>query len=364
MVRAFPKGPLLIVLLGTSLVLAACGGSDDPEPAVSAPTPTLNPVGLVKPDVKAPRNPPTKLVIRDISEGKGSPSRTGDQLTIEYYAEDMEGKVRYSSWDRTPPPYSGFVIGARGFLPGLEEGLKDMRVGGRRELLLPPRLTEGTEPLLYVIDLLEINRNGRCWATQPLDQVVNMRRAQIRKACTSRTRIKEREGTEAPASVADRSSAAMEAGNLPTQVKLTKPDIQPPHTPPTDLVTRDLSKGVSPAARNGDELAIEYHGVDKAGKVLYSSWDNLEPAQLRMKLGVRKYSTGFEEGIRGMKVGARRELLIPSRLAEERGPLFYVIDLLELNRKGKCWSAQSLDQLAPSRKEKIHDRCESRVRVL
>lgn len=182
---------------------------------------------------------------------------------------------------------------------------------------------------------------------------------------------KEPEAATAPANTDDRSgsdtqetSAETQPRNLPTQVKLTKPVIEPPDTLPTELVIRDISKGVDPAARSGDELAIEYHAVDEAGKTLYSSWDNTEPSQLRMAFGSGKYFNAFEESIEGMKVGARREFFIPATLTEELGPLFYVVDLLEINRKGKCWSAQSLDQAPPSRKAKIHERCKTRVRVL
>jgi peptidylprolyl isomerase len=177
-----------VAALAISLALVACGGNDDAQSADSGSTPS-NPVSLTEPDIRPPRNPPTKLVTRDLNEGVGAPSREGDRLTIEYYAEGIDGEVRYSSWDRIPPPYSGFEIGARDFMLGLEEGLKGMKVGGRRELLLPARLTGEGEPLFYVIDLLEINRSGRCWGAQPLDQTSSMRRDEIRKACSNRTRI-------------------------------------------------------------------------------------------------------------------------------------------------------------------------------
>jgi peptidylprolyl isomerase len=151
--------------------------------------------------------------------------------------------------------------------------------------------------------------------------------------------------------------------DLPTQVKLARPVVQPPDTLPTRLVIRDISKGAGPAARKGDGVGVEYHGVNKAGKEVGSSWDNPRSFQFRMKLGRHKYTDAFEEGFEGMKVGARRELRIPARLTEGLGTLFYVVDLLEINRKGKCWWARPLGQEPPSLK-KGNKFCESRVRVL
>lgn len=150
----------LVAVLYMSLAFAACGSGDSSAESGESQARERVEEGslkLTEPDIQPPRNPPTKLVTRDLREGVGSPSREGDVLKIEYYAEDIDGKVRYSSWDRTPPPYSRFEIGAGDYLLGLEEGLKGMKVGGRRELLLPPTLTEGSE-LFYVVDLLEINR--------------------------------------------------------------------------------------------------------------------------------------------------------------------------------------------------------------
>jgi FKBP-type peptidyl-prolyl cis-trans isomerase len=128
-------------------------------------------------------------------------------------------------------------------------------------------------------------------------------------------------------------------------------------------VIRDISKGANPAARYGDELAIEYLGVNTVDQVVGSSWRNPVSFQFRIRLGFGKYFDGFEEGFEGMKVGARREVLIPAKLSEGFGVLFYIVDLLEIKRKGKCWWAQPLGEEPPSLAMRSKP-CESRVRVL
>lgn len=170
-------------------MLAACSGNDDAQLADEASNAVFNPAGLTRPDIQPTRTPPTKLVTKDLGEGVGSPSREGDELTTEYYAEDVTGKVRYSSWDKIPPFHFSFDLGAGGYMRGLEEGLEGMKVGVRRELRIPPELTDTLEPLFYVIDLLEINRGGRCWSAQPLRQAPPQRQDEIREVCISRARI-------------------------------------------------------------------------------------------------------------------------------------------------------------------------------
>jgi peptidylprolyl isomerase len=106
--------------------------------------------------------PPATLVIRELVFGKGaSPSRTST-VTVQYVgANYVDGKVFDSSWQRGQPtsfPVSGVV-------PGFARGLLGMRVGGRREVVIPPSLGYGStgsgpvgpnETLVFVIDLLAV----------------------------------------------------------------------------------------------------------------------------------------------------------------------------------------------------------------
>jgi peptidylprolyl isomerase len=74
----------------------------------------------------------------------------------------------------------------------------------------------------------------------------------------------------------------------------------------------DLKEGTGRAAWKGDEVTAHYTGWFKDGKKLDSSRDRGKP--ITFKLGVGTVIKGWDEGVRGMKVGGRRRLIIPSEL--------------------------------------------------
>lgn len=111
--------------------------------------------------------------------------------------------------------------------------------------------------------------------------------------------------------------------------KPTRPDVEfPSGPPPKELVANDLEEGSGPPAEPGDEVTVHYAGVDDKGRQLFSSWGNYEP--MTFELGAGNYSRGWEQGIEGMRVGGRREVLIPADLSYGGANLFYVIDLLSI----------------------------------
>jgi peptidylprolyl isomerase len=123
---------------------------------------------------------------------------------------------------------------------------------------------------------------------------------------------------------------------LPAALK-TKPKVVPPSgAPPKKLVIKDLIKGTGPAATAGSTVTVQYVGIlYKGGKQFDASWDDGsgQPAQLPLSGVIH----GWQQGIPGMKVGGRRELIIPSALAygakgsppkiPANAPLVFVIDL-------------------------------------
>jgi peptidylprolyl isomerase len=142
-----------IVALCVSLALSACGGTND-----AASNPAANPEGLTKPKIQPPSTLPTELVIRDITEGEGPLAKAGDKVVVEYHAVDETGRVLYTSWDKQPPFGLRFRLRSGDYFDAFEEGIEGMKVGGRRELLIPGKLTEILGPLFYVVDMLEIDR--------------------------------------------------------------------------------------------------------------------------------------------------------------------------------------------------------------
>jgi peptidylprolyl isomerase len=118
----------------------------------------------------------------------------------------------------------------------------------------------------------------------------------------------------------------------------TEPKVTPPSGPaPTKLEKKDLIVGTGKEAKAGDTVTVNYVGVlYKGGKEFDASWKRKEPFQF--KLGQGQVIKGWDEGVAGMKVGGRRELVIPAELAYGKtgspptipanAPLVFVVDLL------------------------------------
>ena len=122
---------------------------------------------------------------------------------------------------------------------------------------------------------------------------------------------------------------------LPAALK-TKPKVSiPSGPPPKKLVVKDLIKGTGPAATASSTVNVQYVGeVYKGGKQFDASWNDGSGQPVSLPLsGVIK---GWQQGIPGMKIGGRRELIIPPSLgygatAQSKIPanstLVFVIDL-------------------------------------
>lgn len=87
----------------------------------------------------------------------------------------------------------------------------------------------------------------------------------------------------------------------------------PKGAPPKSLVTKDLEEGTGPAGKAGDVVSVNYVGVNyKTGKEFDASWSRGEP--FTFTLGAGEVIPGWDQGVEGMKVGGRRELIIPPEL--------------------------------------------------
>ena len=117
---------------------------------------------LTKPEIDFPEGPPPKdLVIRDIVVGDGAEAVVGSRVTVHYLGVDYESGDQFdASWDRGKP----IAFPLSGLIQGWQDGIPGMRVGGRRELVIPPRLAYGErgrhalsgKTLIFVIDLLAV----------------------------------------------------------------------------------------------------------------------------------------------------------------------------------------------------------------
>jgi peptidylprolyl isomerase len=94
-----------------------------------------------------------------------------------------------------------------------------------------------------------------------------------------------------------------------------KPEIDfPGGEPPENLEITDVWEGDGAVAKAGDTVAVHYVGVAySTGEEFDASWNRGEPLEFR--LGVGQVIAGWDQGVQGMKVGGRRQLIIPPDLA-------------------------------------------------
>lgn len=143
--------------------------------------------------------------------------------------------------------------------------------------------------------------------------------------------------TTTPATTATTPSSGKPIEEIEIAKDLTKkPEIpKPTGDPPSKLYQRDIVEGTGEAAKSGDNLTVQYVGVNyDTGEQFDASWDGGEP--FPFELGAQNVIAGWDEGVVGMKEGGRRLLVVPPDLAygkEGQGTipadatLMFVIDL-------------------------------------
>jgi FKBP-type peptidyl-prolyl cis-trans isomerase len=124
----------------------------------------------------------------------------------------------------------------------------------------------------------------------------------------------------------------------------TKPEIGRAHGhAPKRLRTKDIVVGTGRTARPGDVVEAQYVGVlYRGGQEFDASWDRHEA--FAFDLGAGMVIAGWDRGVKGMKVGGRRVLVVPARLAygrrgsppaiPPRATLIFAVDLVAIHRPG------------------------------
>jgi peptidylprolyl isomerase len=111
---------------------------------------------------------PTKLQTKDMIVGTGATAKTGDKVWVSYVGKVYKtGKVFDASWKDEPGAAVEFTLSKTSVIPGWVDGLQGMRVGGRRELIIPPSLGYGDQEesgipknstLVFVVDLIKVQK--------------------------------------------------------------------------------------------------------------------------------------------------------------------------------------------------------------
>lgn len=165
----------LLLIFGACLALAVagCGSGSSTTSETTASTTSKESTApkeaetatkkKTKPKVTVPNGaPPKQLEVKDLEEGSGATAKSGDRVSVNYVGVNYKtGKEFDASWDRGEP--FTFTLGAGEVIPGWDQGVAGMKVGGRRELIIPPQLGYGAagappaippnETLVFVVDL-------------------------------------------------------------------------------------------------------------------------------------------------------------------------------------------------------------------
>lgn len=179
------RSALTLAALAAALLIAGCGSSSssstisvgaqnpadnalikaggETPTSTTAKTPVSGPLSS-EPKVTPPSGAaPSKLVIKDLITGTGPEAKAGQTVTVNYVGVLFHGGKEFdASWKRSEP--FTFALGKGQVIPGWDQGVAGMKVGGRRELIIPPALAYGPKgspptippnaPLVFVVDLL------------------------------------------------------------------------------------------------------------------------------------------------------------------------------------------------------------------
>jgi len=260
------------------VVLAGCGSAATESPT---PTPTIDPAELLSEETSSsePTTAPTAepIVLKDaivtdsglqyleLIAGDGAAPQSGDLITMHYVASLPDGTELISTYSQGQPVT---VLWDRDqLLPGWEEGIGLMRVGGSAKLVLPPELAFGESGAGMV---------------PPNTQLI-----------------------------IDIELLAAEQPPVPSDVSAT------------DLIETDSGLQYADLVEGDGDLAVEQNTVTMAYTVwvqgededLYIvSSEGGDPISFVLGRGDTVFP-GWEEGATGMRVGGKRLLIIPPDLA-------------------------------------------------
>jgi peptidylprolyl isomerase len=366
-----------IWIIVAALSLAACGGETTPEPIVaptvivtvppqSAPAPDAVPTQPAEP--AAPKATPivalddsslqttaSGLKYADIVVGTGATPKADDWVTVEFTATLQDGTLIGASSVRGGPATIPLDELAQD-VAGWAEGMSTMKVGGLRQIIVPPNLAYGEQgagnvippnsTLVFVVDMLDTKPAPQVEITDlvvgtgaeaasgmylKVSYTGTLTDGTVIEATTSGTPAEfslssgqvmpgwvqglpgmKVGGTRVVTIPADLAYGPQGYNQIPPNATLVYQfellDVQAA----PEVKIEDLQVGTGAEAVPGATITVNYTGTLTDGTVFDSSYQRNEPFTLQ--LGAGAVIPGWEQGLQGMKVGGKRRLTIPPAL--------------------------------------------------
>ena len=294
----------------------------------------------------------SELKIEEILVGTGDEAKPGDFVSVHY-----TGRLQDSSLDRGEP--IEFQLGAGMVIPGWEEGIRGLRVGGKRKLVIPPELGYGEAgageaippgaTLVFDVELVgvrpkpevkvEVLREGTGREAQDGDTVSVHYTGKLDDGTKFDSSLERGEPITFPLGAGmvipgwEEGIRGMRVGEkrnltIPPELgygEYGAGDAIPPNAtlhfevelvdarPKGELKIEDIEEGTGREAKDGDSVSVHYTGWLENGTKFDSSLDRNEPFEF--VLGAGMVIPGWDQGVLGMKEGGVRRLTIPSDLA-------------------------------------------------
>ncbi len=275
---------LSVIPLLAALALAGCGSSAPASPNASV---TAKGSFDASPSVTIPKATPTSaLAVKTLIQGNGAAITKSDLFLSNFTIYVWNGKTNKlldSTYSSSPQ-----VLPAT-LLPGIQSAVTGKKLGSRVLAVIPPKQGYGTsgnsqlgvtgsDTLVFVMDLLQKYSSGTVSAS----------------------------GSQVSSGGGSLPSVSATAGTAP---KVTIPKGV---TAPTTLVTKTLIKGSGAVVTKGQDVVVQYTGVNwRTGQVFDSSWQRGLPYSFKIGATPSQVIPGWDKGLVGQTVGSRVLLVIP-----------------------------------------------------
>ncbi len=275
---------LSVIPLLAALALAGCGSSAPASPNASV---TAKGSFDASPSVTIPKETPTSaLAVKTLIQGNGAAITKSDLFLSNFTIYVWNGKTNKlldSTYSSSPQ-----VLPAT-LLPGIQSAVTGKKLGSRVLAVIPPKQGYGTsgnsqlgvtgsDTLVFVMDLLQKYSSGTVSAS----------------------------GSQVSSGGGSLPSVSATAGTAP---KVTIPKGV---TAPKTLVTKTLIKGSGAVVTKGQDVVVQYTGVNwRTGQVFDSSWQRGLPYSFKIGATPSQVIPGWDKGLVGQTVGSRVLLVIP-----------------------------------------------------